>query len=81
MGKSGRARKLRDARVSVQGRQVGAAVCLWAKGMKHTWCLADSDPEAKSAVLANHYARRWTIEPNFRNTKDLRFGTGLCSTN
>ena len=23
------------------------------------------------------YARRWTIEPGFRDTKDLRFGMGL----
>ena len=32
------------------------------------------------AVLINHYARRWTIEPSFRGTKDLRFGMGLSST-
>jgi hypothetical protein len=24
----------------------------------------------------NYYAKRWTIEPNFRDTKDLRFGMG-----
>ena len=31
-------------------------------------------------MLVNHYARRWTIEPGFRDTKDLRFGMGLSST-
>jgi len=31
-------------------------------------------------VLVNHYAKRWTIEPAFRDTKDLRFGMGLSST-
>ena len=80
VGKGGRARKLRDARVTAQGQQVGAVVCVHAKGMKEPWCLAASDPEATAAVLVNHYARRWTIEPQFRDTKDLRFGMGLSAT-
>jgi hypothetical protein len=80
VGKGGRARKLRDARVTAQGRQVGAVVCVHAKGMKEPWCLAASDPEATAAVLVNHYAKRWTIEPTFRDTKDLRFGMGLSAT-
>jgi hypothetical protein len=45
VGKAGRARKLRHARVTAQGRQVGAVVCVHAKGMKEAWCLAASDPE------------------------------------
>ena len=80
IGKGGRARKLRDARVTAQGRQVGAVVCVHTKGMKEPWCLAASDPEATAAVRVNHYAKRWTIEPSFRDTKDLRFGMGLSST-
>src|SRR5215212_4268482 len=71
VGKGGRARKLRDARVTAKGQQVGAVVCVHAKGMKEPWCLASSDREATAAVLVNHYARRWTIEPSFRDTKDL----------
>jgi Transposase DDE domain len=80
VGQGGRARKLRQARVTAQGRQVGAVVCVHAKGMKEPWCLAASDPDATAAVLVNHYARRWTIEPQFRDTKDLRFGMGLSAT-
>ena len=80
VGKKGRARKLRNARVTAQGRQVGAVICVHAKGMKEPWCLAASDPDATAAVLINHYAKRWTIEPGFRDTKDLRFGMGLSST-
>jgi hypothetical protein len=80
VGKGGRARTLRHARVTAQGRQVGAVVCVHAKGMNEPWCLAASDPEATAAVLVNHYAKRWTIEPAFRDTKDLRFGMGLSST-
>ena len=80
VGRGGRARKLRDARVTAKGQQVGAVVCVHAKGMKEPWCLAASDPQAPTAVLVNHYARRWTIEPQFRDTKDLRFGMGLSAT-
>ena len=80
VGKGGRARKLRHARVTAQGQPVGAVVCVHAKGMKQPWCLAASDPEATAAVLVNHYAKRWTIEPAFRDTKDLRFGMGLSAT-
>src|SRR3954451_9483327 len=56
VGKGGRARKLRDARVTAQGRQGGAVVCVRAKAMKEPWCLAASDREAMPAVLVNHYA-------------------------
>jgi hypothetical protein len=35
---------------------------------------------AKTAKTVNYYAKRWTIEPNFRDTKDLRFGMGLGAT-
>jgi hypothetical protein len=80
VGKGGRAGKLRDARVTAKGQPVGAVVCVHAKGMKEPWCLASSDREATAATLVNHYARRWTIEPQFRDTKDLQFGMGLSAT-
>jgi hypothetical protein len=59
---------------------VGAVVCVHAKDMKEPWCLATSERDATAATLINHYAKRWTIEPQFRDTKDLRFGMGLSST-
>jgi hypothetical protein len=68
------------ARVTTKGQQVGAVVCVHAKGMKEPWCLATSEQEATAATLVNHHAKRWTIEPQFRDTKDLRFGMGLSST-
>jgi hypothetical protein len=80
VGKGGRARKLTDARVTAKGQQVGAVVCVHAKDMKEPWCLATSERNATAATLINHYAKRWTIEPQFRDTKDLRFGMGLSST-
>ena len=80
VGKGGRARKLTDARVTAKGQQVGAVVCVHAKDMKEPWCLATSERDATAATLINSYSKRWTIEPQFRDTKDLRFGMGLSST-
>ena len=79
-GKGGRARTLCDARVTAKGQPVGAVVCVHAKGMKQPWCLASSARDAPVAMLVRHYAERWTIEPQFRDTKDLHFGMGLSAT-
>jgi Transposase DDE domain len=79
VGPGGQARKLRSARVTAAQCPVGAVVCVQAKGMKQPWCLATSDAEASTQTLINYYAKRWTIEPSFRDTKDLRFGLGLSS--
>jgi hypothetical protein len=65
---------------STHGTEGQAVVCVHAKGMKEPWCLATSQREATAATLVNHYAKRWTIEPQFRDTKDLQFGMGLSST-
>lgn len=79
VGRSGRARKLRGARVTAShAYQVGAVVCVHARDMKEPWCLAASDAEVPAGTLIRQYARRWTIEPSFRDTKDLRFGMGMA---
>jgi hypothetical protein len=77
VGKGGRARKLRDAKVTAGRHKVGAVVCVKARDMKEAWCLAASNAEATAREIMNYYAKRWTIEPGFRDTKDLRFGMGL----
>jgi hypothetical protein len=77
VGKGGRARKLRDAEVTAGRHKVGAVVCGKAREMKEAWCLAASNAEATAREIMNYYAKRWTIEPGFRDTKDLRFGMGL----
>jgi hypothetical protein len=79
VGKGGRARKLRDAEVTTGRHRVGAVVCVKAKDMKEAWCLAASNAEATAREITNFYAKRWTIEPSFRDTKDLRFGMGLSA--
>jgi hypothetical protein len=63
VGRSGRARKLRGARVTAShAYQVGAVVCVHARDMKEPWCLAASDAEAPVGKLIKQYARRWTID-------------------
>jgi hypothetical protein len=79
VGALGRARKLADAEISKEKQKVGAVVCVKAKGMKDAWHLAASDGQATTRAIINLYSRRWSIEPGFRDTKDLRFGMGLSS--
>jgi hypothetical protein len=77
VGKGGRARKLRDAEISVARQKVGAVVCVKAPGMKEAWHLAASDGALSAPQIITLYSKRWTIEPSFRDSKDLRFGMGM----
>jgi hypothetical protein len=79
VGAGGRARKLANAEISREKQKVGAVVCVHAKGMKDAWHLAASDSETTTRAIINLYSRRWSIEPGFRDAKDLRFGMGLSS--
>lgn len=80
VGKGGKARTLRNVGLTAKGFPVPTVVCTRAKDMKEAWCLAASDPEAKSADLVKYYAKRWGIETYFRDTKDMRFGLGMEAT-
>jgi hypothetical protein len=77
--RAGQMRLLRGARVTAEGKQVGAVVCVKKKGMKEAWCLATSLTEATGAQVVGLYQRRFTIEESFRDIKDLRFGMGLSN--
>jgi hypothetical protein len=79
VGQGGRARKLRDAAVTAAQCPVGAAVCVHAKDMKEPWCLVTSNRDATAPQIIKLYSKRWTVEPSFRDTKDLRFGLGLSA--
>ena len=80
VGIKGRARTLRKAKVTSLSCEVPTVVCVKAKGMKQTWCIAASNPTAVASVLIRWYAKRWGIESQFRDTKDLHFGMGLSET-
>src|SRR5687768_1927490 len=72
VGQGGRARKLPDAVVTEAQCPVGAVVCVHAKDMKQPWCLAASDGTATAPQIIKLYSKRWTVQPSFRDTKDLR---------
>lgn len=80
VGVNGRAKTLRNARVTALSCEVPTVVCVKAKGMKQAWCIAASNPLALAGVLIRWYSKRWGIEPQFRDTKDLHFGMGLSET-
>lgn len=77
VGKGGRAKTLRNAKLTAKEFPVPTIVCVKAKKMKESWCLAASDPSAKSSDLTKHYGKRWGIETYFRDAKDIRFGLGM----
>ena len=80
VGKGGRAKLLRHALITRDGYEVPTVVCVHAKGMKAPWCLVSSDAEIKARAVIDGYAKRWTIEPGFRDCKDARFGMGMSQT-
>jgi len=77
VGKGGRARKLARAEITAARQKVGAVVCVKAAGMKEAWHLAASDGALSASQIVALYGKRWTIEPSFRDSKDLRFGMGM----
>lgn len=77
---SGRAKKLTNVTVTADKIPVPVVVVTHAAGMKDSWCLACSDTDMSASVVVAHYGKRFSIEENFRDTKDIRFGMGLSHT-
>jgi Transposase DDE domain len=80
VGVGGRSKTLRNASVTSQEYEVPMVVCVHAKGMKEAWCLVTSNDHLKARNVINWYSKRWGIESQFRDTKDIHFGMGLTST-
>lgn len=77
---NGRPLLLRGASVTKSGREIGAVVCVKAKGMKEAWHLATSLADRPASEIVALYGKRFTIEESFRDQKNLRFGMGLSDT-
>ena len=77
---NGKTRCLKAARVTADRAPVDAVVCVKARGMKDAWCLAVGGATITGATAVKLYARRFTIEETFRDTKDPRYGLGLSAT-
>lgn len=77
---NGQTRHLKAARVTTDRYPVDAVVCVKARGMKDAWCLAVGGATITGTTAVKLYARRFTIEETFRDTKDPRYGLGLSAT-
>ena len=77
VGAGGRAKTLRNAKLTAKEFPAPTIVCVQDKEMKEPWCLVASDTTVTSAVLKKYYGKRWGIESYFRDTKDIRFGLGM----
>jgi hypothetical protein len=73
----GRARVLHGATVTGLNYPIGTVVCVQAKGMKEPWCLVTPATDKPARELIQLYAKRWSIECQFRDSKDIRFGMGM----
>jgi hypothetical protein len=80
VGTGGRAKTLRNAKLTSNGFPVPTVVCVQDTAMKDSWCLASSLPSASAGELKRYYGKRWGIETYFRDTKDIRFGMGMDAT-
>ena len=77
---NGKTRHLKAARVTNDHYPVDSVVCVKARGMKDAWCLAVGGATTTGTTAVKLYARRFTIEETFRDTKDPRYGLGLSAT-
>jgi hypothetical protein len=77
--KEGRATQLLDPTITLKQYPVKQAVIVQEKEMKGAWILI-SNTGLKTREVINCYAKRWKIEPYFRDLKDGRFGYGLQQT-
>lgn len=78
VGKGGRARRLNNAVVTASSTYpMPVVVCVHAKKMKEAWCLVTNKTALTTKEIINYYAKRWSIEPTFRDQKNIRFGMGM----
>lgn len=80
LAKSGRAKMLKDMAVTHDCYVVPAVVLAHDKRMKEPWALATSRTDLGAPQVVKWYGRRFSIEENFRDTKDIHFGLGLSAT-
>lgn len=77
VGKGGRARMLKNAKITKKSYEVATVVCMQDKQMKDPWCLASTRSKEDAKAFAKWYAKRWSIETSFRDLKDPIYGMGL----
>lgn len=77
---TGKAQKLKNVAVTKDCYQVPQFISVKDRGMKAAWYLVTNLANLSSRTIIKHYAKRWKIEPYFRDVKDGRYGYGLRQT-
>lgn len=77
---TGKLKSLCEASLTRSQQPIERFVIVQDKKMKQPWCLVSNLKEIPSRVIVKHYAKRWKIEPYFRDVKDGRYGYGLRQT-
>ena len=77
---NGRILQVSGAKLTRSRYQVGSFVTVKRANMKEAWHLAVSSPAMDAGDAIKLYAKRFTIEETFRDTKDPRYGWGLSAT-
>jgi len=79
LSETGRATKLITPKITKQLYNIASFVAVKDTKMKQAWFLVSNKPDNAKTII-NLYAKRWKIEPYFRDIKDQRFGYGLYAT-
>ena len=77
---NGRAKSIKEATLTLDVFPIKQFICVKDKGMKAGWFLVTNLAELPSRKVIKHYAKRWKIEPYFRDIKCGRYGYGLRQT-
>lgn len=80
LDKTGRAKSIKKAKITKDNQPIEQFVSVKDKGMKAAWFLVTNLSDVPARLLIKHYAKRWKIEPYFRDIKDGRYGYGLRQT-
>lgn len=80
IAKSGRATLLMGMGVTADCYVLPAIVLVRDKKMQEAWCLATDRDDKSAPELVKWYAKRFTIEETFRDTKNGLLGMGLSAT-
>jgi hypothetical protein len=78
--KNHRAKRLLGAGVTADAYPVGAVVLIHDRDMQQSWCLSTSRTDLSARQIIDLYAKRFSCEETFRDTKNAHLGLGLSQT-
>ena len=80
LDKNGRAKLIKDVTITKDKHPLKQVVLVKDKDMKEEWILASNIKNGSARIIIKAYAKRWKIEPYFRDVKCGRFGYALHQT-